>query len=386
MSPFGPRRPLTPPPPRPILPPMRIFQPIAASAVLLLLAACSTPPLPPPKPIDSATYDAFLASAKDPRFREGITTYRTPDGPYYKDANRVRPERYNETSFLSKPPSLLPLFAAKPRTDDDLAVLLDTSARASWTRFDLASLLDFALAAPPDGEHPDHVSLDIPGYAGIAQRIRLGDFMFELPVVYLLVAHGGLGPLARQETVPPGERRDPDVVLGWAALENIAYLRIDYSRRILRFSASSTDYRTPATHETFLSLPLVAWHGRPAVEAVIDESDPLSCVIDTAGDYDLSIPTGTSPLLDPPARLLLGGREIPLSEVRTHHDLGLPKDFPPRIGARLLSRYTVVFDKKHNRLLLEIPRTAAAPDAGDESPAPDARPAYRNLRNAPALR
>ena len=99
------------------------------------------------------------------------------------------------------------------------------------------------------------------------------------------------------------------------------------------------------------------WRGRPAIRVLLD-GVPVKAVLDTAGDFELSLPASAAPT----GRLELGNSpDLPqfVVPLASHASLGLPADFPPRIGARLLSRFAVILDYKNGLVWLEDPDLAA---------------------------
>ena len=107
-------------------------------------------------------------------------------------------------------------------------------------------------------------------------------------------------------------------------------------------------------------LPLRDWRGRPAVQGTLD-GEPVLFVLDTAGGFDLSRPgepgaeTGT---------LALGGLEIGGVRCGTHTALGLPEDFPARLGLGVLARYAITLDYKQQRVWFEENVVPVAEPAG----------------------
>lgn len=344
--------------------------------LLLVFCGCTTTATPQ-KALSATELEAFLARAKDPR-REGLTLYQSPFGPEYHGANRVHPERHSNVRLISSKKDPLPVFFAESRSRDPFPVLLDTSARESWGRYEAAAMLSYTLFEPPAGEYPDHVESEIPGYVGAASRLRGGDFNWAQLILYMPPAAGGMGPLLRQENRVPADREkiSVDAVLGFSALKELNYLRLNYAQREFRVSSSSTPYRTPKGFTAMLTLPLGDWRGRPAIHGTLDDGIRYTFVIDTAGGFDLSIP-GDPDHMPRPAQLRLDETDFPLTRVYFHRELGLPEDFPPRIGYGLLGRQITTLDIKQKRLLLESPHTTREQTGpSDEAPVST----YRGIR------
>ena len=77
-------------------------------------------------------------------------------------------------------------------------------------------------------------------------------------------------------------------------------------------------------------------------------------IIDTAGDYGLLMPDGST---DPFTRVMLG--DMPLMNVQPEQanaKWSLAESPYPRIGRKILERFTVVFDNDKNKIYFERPK------------------------------
>jgi hypothetical protein len=215
----------------------------------------------------------------------------------------------------------------------------------------------------------------------VANKIVLDTLHIESPVFCVPPAHGNLGPLARVGP-PPAPEGDPQAILarqklgarthavmGAALMRAFAYIRFDFPARKVRFS-SSTAYRAPAPDAVLANLPLRDWRGRPAVQGTLDDR-PITLVVDTAGDFDVAVP---GPAEDAAGPLVLGSLQLDDVQVQTHAALGLPENFPARLGLGVLGRYIVTLDFKQQRVWIEGPPPAGPEKdteaTADESPAP----------------
>lgn len=365
-----------------------------AAAISLLAAGCATSDVPPPKPFRSSEVEAFLKPVRDPR-EMGITILIDPafGKPRFEGANRPHMERTDEFPML-KPCYPCPFLDLKTPTDVNFRVLVDTSARQSWLLPAACNALSYRPVKPPLGEYPDHVDSPVPGYAGIANKIVARNIHVEAPVFYVPMASGHLGPLARPDADSPSPDAAPlpekarrarakfrasvHAVLGAEMLGKFTWVRLDFPKRRVRLSSSSKPYKPPVPEAVAARLPMLDWRGRPAIDVRLD-GKPVRAVVDTAGDFELSVPAPAAPTgrLDLAPSPDLPRFVIPLA---THESLGLPADFPPRLGARLLSRYVVTLDYKNRLVWLEDPELAAQrkKDADDEDG--DDRPVrYRGI-------
>lgn len=359
------------------------------ATALLWAAGCAAPPPLRQTPLSQGELDPFLASGRDAR-ELGITIYPAPAGTRFANANRPHAERTAQLDFVSPRNSPRPVVNLEaPLADRPFPVLLDSSARQNWAVMSSLRTLDFRAFKPPLGEYADHVVADIPGYAGAGRTLLFDTLHVEYPVFHVPPARGGLGPLARVAEDPdrrpgraptPGQtlaRRMPAVV-GSALLQSFAgYVRFDFPRRSVVFSSSGT-YRPAGAVRA--NLPMLDWRGRPAIQATLDGA-PLTLVIDTAGDFDLAFPgevpegaTGT---------LAIGGWSIAEAGIAAHAALGLPEDFPARLGLGVLARGAVTLDYKNRRVWFEgktLPGAEkSATSSGDETAGGEAPVHYRGI-------
>ncbi len=348
------------------------------AAVALGVAGCASPGSLKQTPLVQDQVDRFLSGGRDAR-AYGITVYPDPAGSRFEFANRPHPDRAAQLNFASPKYSRVPVVEARSALADAFPVLLDTSARQSWATLAAARGLEYRIFSPASGEYADHVVADIPGYAGVGNKLVFDELHVESPVYYVAPAAGGLGSLARAAERPelaPAvaaarekfARRMP-VVLGAAALRAFAYVRFDFPGRAVRFS-SSRAYAPANAAAVVANLPLLDWRGRPAVQATLD-GQALVLVIDTAGDFDLSLP-GESHAET--GELALGAFDVGEVDVASHASLSLPEKFPARLGLGVLARFAVTLDFKNRRVWFEDKALSRAEKSAttteDETPAP----------------
>lgn len=361
----------------------RVIRCLLATA-LLGAGGCATPKLAT-EPLSQDAVDQFLASGRDAR-TYGITIYPAAAGTRFEFANRPRPEQTMRLDFAGPRSSPVPIVKGRSAITDPFPILLDTSARQSWATLASAKGLEYRVFAPPEGENADHVATEIPGYAGVGNKLIFDKLHVESPVYYVAPAGGGLGALARAAERPDlpaavAARREKaaarlPLVLGSETLRHFACVRFDFPGRAVELS--STQAYSPANASAVVAnLPMQDWQGRPAVAATLD-GRPLTLVIDTAGDFDLAVPgepdaeTGT---------LELGGLVRDGAKIETHDALGLPADFPARLGLGVLADYAVALDYKNRRVWFEDPRAAGGESAEAPDPASPPEPIrYRGVR------
>ncbi|MBQ9345186.1 MAG: hypothetical protein IJT88_08250 [Kiritimatiellae bacterium] len=323
-----------------------------------------------PEPAPQAEVDAFIESGRDARVAN-ITVYRGTTGkPVFQNANRPWYGKSALVRFFGPGKSSLPIVRAESARMEEYGLLLDPTARQNWCRYESAPDQDYRpFKEDPDGEpigeYPDHVVSDIPGYAGVANKVVFETLHVESPVYYVPPAYGLLGPLARPEAAPAperswlvrrameGARKRITAVMGASLMQAFSFIRISFPERTAILATSQT-YRSGS--QEVLHLPMTMVRERPSVVARIDGS-MQNCWIDLAGDFALSVPAGVPELAGAAERgtamLDLGGYVLDEVPVVTHESLGLPPEAPPRIGWRLWREYTVVLDFKQSTLWLE---------------------------------
>ncbi len=323
---------------------------------VLPLAGCSNRVPLERTALSQSGVDEFLAAGRDARMN-GITIYSDAAGARFEFANRPSTQRSAQMDIVAPKRLRTPVIKARTGRFTDIHLLLDTSARQSWLLLPTIQAMEYRPFAPPTGEYPDHVPADIPGYAGVANKVVLNTLHIESPVFYVPPARGGLGPLARATEQVRAHPKSITArsklatrthgVLGAAVLRNFAFVRFDFPERQVAFS-SDGDYRPQPGAPLLARLPLRDWRGRPAIDATLG-GEPILLVLDSAGEFDLSVPAGT-PLSQP---LLLGDWEPGPLAITTHEDHDLPPGFPARLGLGVLARNSLTIDFKQRRVWIE---------------------------------
>jgi hypothetical protein len=357
--------------------------------VLLMATGCVSPDARPQVPLTQDALDAFLNGGRDARYY-GITIYHDAAGDRFEFANRLHQDRGAEMDFVSLSKLNVPVIKARTGRFIDFNFLLDSSARQNWLLLQTVEAMDYRTFAPATGEYPDHIDTDIPGYAGVANKVVMDTLHVESPIFFVTPATGGLGPLSRANELPEEElelewvtarnklANRTHAVMGSALMRKFASIRFDFTVRKVRFSSHKT-FRPAAASAVRAQLPMLNWRGRPVVNATLN-GEPIQLVVDTGGEFDLSIP---GEMEDSIGTLILGNLELDEVEVRSHFELGLPEEFPARIGLGILSDYLLTLDHKQNVVWLEdriTPETEKVTAEGEEdAPAPVME--YRGIRN-----
>ena len=366
----------------------------------------------PGRLLTATQIEAFHKSGRDAR-EVGITITKLPyGGPHFEFANRPHMGRTDEKPMVPAQDSSIlswfglsrdaktsgqdtpfPAIEATTGSGKNLQILVDTSARQSWLTLDACDDMSYRPFKPRLGEYPDHVSSPVPGYVGVGNKLVIGTQHVECPIFYVPMASGPLGPLARLERPadePPLPSHDRvreklraglRAVMGTEMLKNFDWVRIDFPRRRVRLSSNGV-YKPPVPEAVVARLPMLDWKGRPAIAVRID-GRPVTAVIDTAGDFELSLPdSDLRGGYNGDVQLQIGA--LPTTSVipqfvvpaHTHTGLGLPPDFPARIGTRILERYAVTLDFKDRRVLFEDPELAARPPDKSDANQPDDVPVH----------
>lgn len=355
------------------------------ATALLGAAGCATLDRLAAVPLSQSEVDQFLASGRDAR-TYGITIYPGASGTRFEFANRPRPERRTRLDFTGPRSSWRPVVKGQSAVTDPFPILLDTSSRQSWATLEAAKGLEYRTFAPPEGEYADHVAAGIPGYAGVGNKLIFDKLHVESPVYYIAPAEGGLGALARATERPDlpadlaAQRKKNagklPLVLGNETLRNFAYVRFDFPARAVELS-STRAYKPADAAAVAANLPMLDWRGRPAVQAAL-AGEPLLLVLDTAGDFDLVLPGAATAANR--AELALGARATAAVDVAAAADVGLPADFPARLGLGVLADYAVTFDYENRRVWFETPAAAAAESTATSEAGPAAPVRYPGIK------
>jgi hypothetical protein len=313
---------------------MKTTRLICSAAAVLLAAGCKTTET---KPVTWKEQSAYMAKVKDPR-RFGYSIYQTPGGVEYRDGSRLHPNQMKTFPMESKGP-LRPVVMLAGKLGTEPAVLLDFTSVASWLEFDLAQSLN----AVPVSEHKAQLvktsGEEIPGCLSVISTIRFGQVFMENPLVYVRMANGPLGPLARgiEKPVVKG-------VVGWDMLKKFEQIYLDYFGKRVVLSTAEVAY-DPDPAFLVAKIPLVKHAGACAVRGAVDGKAGL-ILIDPAGDFEVATDGAaavSSVQLD--AGLIFSAPAIAKSPGGT------------RIGARLLQNYRVTVCPQAGAVYFEKPDT-----------------------------
>ncbi len=207
----------------------------------------------------------------------------------------------------------------------------------------------------------------VDNYGALVPTMQIGSIGLQKTVAII-------GPDAQVLGVTRGSQV---MLLGVNALRRLSYLTIDYLHGNVVFGAR--DAYLPDDTLPFLTTAPLQWLGDlPAVDISIDGRNPVTCILDTGGDYGMLVPRlraieldywkpGKKDPLSIPGGV--GGASLATSYVIKQAKVGDATftRIPGRtvvigpeaaggqlfLGNAVLRRYRVTFDFKHNTLWLE---------------------------------
>ncbi|MCX6996578.1 MAG: hypothetical protein NTV49_05720 [Kiritimatiellaeota bacterium] len=316
-----------------------------ASLAAVVLTGCGTTKPKDIRLLSDQQLRTFFEQRQDPR-RYEITLYDSEDGVVFVGTSRLRPDQQAVLPFASGSGNRAPVVSLGAGRADTFPVLLDTSSRDNWLRFEKA----VEVQAIPLGTvrafdmMPKHVREDVPGYACRLDPLVFDTLRMDNVLFYVRSASGPLGVLGRRAEHPA-----PEAVLGCDTLKAFAFVQFDYPLRLATFSA--TFGYTPKPSRLVAELPLNEVEGVWAVDGLVD-GQPGPILLDSAGDFELSVAKAAG---HPLKQVSIG--DLVFRQVRavSSRDQGLEPQKYPRLGRQLLARYKVTFDNLHSMVYFERP-------------------------------
>jgi hypothetical protein len=307
---------------------------ILFTSAVLLTAGCKTTET---KPVTWKEQSAYMAKVRDPQIY-GFSIYQTPNGIEYHGGSRLHPNQVAGLSMKAESP-LRPVAMLRGKLGIESPLLFDFTASSSWLEFDTAQ----SIGAIPVGERSaELVKLpgeEIPGCLSIVPSMRLDQLYIERPLVYVRMANGPLGTVARGI-----EKPELKGVLGWDLLKKFGQIQLDYPGKRMMLLTTETAY-VPNPALLVAKIPLVKYAGACAVRGIVDGKAGL-ILIDPAGDFEVAR-DGTAPV----SSVQLDAGLIFSAPVVSNSPGGT------RIGARLLQNYTVTVCPQAGVVYFEKPGT-----------------------------
>ena len=292
------------------------------SALLLAGSGCKTTEPEPPKPISWKQQSAYMAKVKDPRYF-GYSIYQTPSGIEYRGGSRLHPNQAKLLDMEVKEP-IRPVVMIRGDLGLQVPLLLDFTSVSSWMEFDMAESMGAVPLSEGSAQLVKAPGEEIPGCLSVVSTIRVGQVFMENPLVYVRMANGSLGSLARGI-----EKPEIKGVIGWDLFKKFEQIYFDYSKKRVAISTVKLAY-TPDPSQLIAKLPLVKNAGACAVRGIVDGKEGV-IFIDPAGDFEVATDGATavsSIVLDPD--LVFSAPAVAESPSGT------------RIGARLLQNYQII--------------------------------------------
>jgi hypothetical protein len=291
---------------------------ILFTSAVLLAAGCKTTET---KPVTWEQQQGYMAKVKNPQ-RFGYSIYQTPAGIEYRGGSRLHPNQVAGLSMKAEEP-LRPVVMLRGKFGIESPLLFDFTASSSWMEFDLAQ----TFGAQPVGESSAELvktpGEEIAGCLSVVPTIRLDQLYIENPLVYVRLANGPLGTVARGI-----EKPEIKGVMGWDVLKKFGQIRLDYAGKRLALSTTETAY-IPNPAFLVAKIPLVKYAGACVVRGTVDGKAGM-ILIDPAGDFEVATDGAAAvSTVQLDAGLIFSAPAVANSPGGT------------RIGARLLQSYTV---------------------------------------------
>jgi hypothetical protein len=305
---------------------------ILFTSAVLLAAGCKTTET---KPVGWDEQQGYMAKVKNPQ-RFGYSIHQTPAGIDYRGGGRLHPNQVAALPMKAEEP-LRPVVMLRGKFGFASPLLLDFTASSGWMEFDLAQ----TFGAQPVGE--DRAQLvktpgeEIAGCLSVVQTLRLDQLYIENPLVYVRLANGPLGTVARGI-----EKPELKAVLGWDLLRMFGRIRLDYSGKKVVLSTADAAY-IPNPALLVATMPLVKHAGACVVRGAVDGKAGL-ILIDPAGDFEVATDGAEAvSAIQLDAGLIFSAPAVAKSPGGT------------RIGARLLQNYTVTVCPQAGVIYFEKP-------------------------------
>ncbi len=305
---------------------------ILFTSAVLLTTACKTTET---KPVTWKEQSVYMAKACDPQIY-GFGIYQTPGGIEYRGGTRLHPNQAVELPMKAENP-LRPAVMLRGKFGLESPLLFDFASSSSWLEFDTAQ----SIGAVPVGERGAELvkqpGEEIPGCLSLVPSMRFDQLYVERPLVYVRMANGPLGTVARGI-----EKPELKGVLGWDMLKKFGRIQLDYPGKRMVLSTTEAGY-VPNPALLIAKIPLVKYAGACVVRGSVDGKAGL-ILIDPAGDFEVATDGAaavSSVQLD--AGLIFSAPAVSSSPGGT------------RIGARLLQNYTVTVCPQAGTVYFEKP-------------------------------
>jgi hypothetical protein len=265
----------------------------------------------------------------------------------------------------------VPIIAASVNGNADVRVMLDSGSNQNLFGYTLARSLGIPVITGLKPITGYGIAGAVDNYGAIVPSMQIGSIEFRKMVAMI-------GPDEQVLTLTHSFWSDTQVmIVGVNAFRGLSYLTIDSPRGNVIFGAR--DPYLPDDTLSFMTTAPLRWVGQlPAVDISVDGREPVTCILDTGGDYGVLLPRvravewgywnpGKGRLAIPGGvggATLAASYEIKKARVSGAtfvHLPGLTGLIGPEVGGGkavflgnvALRRYRVTFDFKHSTVWLE---------------------------------
>ncbi len=282
-----------------------------------------------------------LSDAKPPQ-QFGFSVYPTGTGIAMRGNARLHPQHMATVDLKSKSLPVIEVTGTAFRIN--MNALLDTASADSWMEYDTAQKFKAAFLGL-DGRNIPYRGLSYigqaSGYAAAVPQMRIDQLFIESVPLFVRMAKGSLGPLARgiQDTKIEG-------TLGYDILQNFEYVHFDFRRGKVSFSAT-TPY-TPSETQLVGTAKIVNMPGVGLVVAGSIDGAESPILLDFAGDYNFARSDKNTQ----------STRQIGLGEVVYINQptiIDSSMDNLPRAGLVMLKKYVVTICPRSGIVYFERP-------------------------------
>ncbi len=309
---------------------------------LILLAGCKTTEKEAgTETLISPDKQQSLLSKTTPPQRYGFKVFAAPEGGIgFHGEGHLHPRHTAAADFIKGDVPVIALTGRSSRCR--MNALLDASSPTSWMEFSTA--LEFGVKFLGWNKQPIpyrgiYNTGGINAFAGVVSQLRVNQLFIEDLPLYVRMASGSLGPLARGIKVP-----SVDAVIGWDCLKLFEYIQFDLQKGWVYLSAA-TPYQPKnemaAAEALIINLP---GHGLAVNGAIFGENLPIQ--LDFAGDYHFARGDKRVTVTKQISIGEIVCRQVPTLILPSHKS-------PPRVGRKILEPYVVTICPKKGVVYFE---------------------------------
>ena len=310
--------------------------------LVIHLQGCKSPDLPTNEIVLSEKkQEAYLSHAK-PAKHFGFKVFPVINNQIgMKGSARLHP---NHRAIVPMVSESLPVIEIAGRNYRDPSfALIDTGSPNSWMEFAYSQTINTDFLSFRDRYFPytgKYSTGGVPAYGAIAYQIRISQLFIEDMPVYIRMAAGSLGPLARNIETPKIRS-----VLGYDLLRLFSYVQFNFINRTVDFETMKPFI--PNEQWVLGKANIINEPGEGLVldGALFDKNMPM--VLDLAGDYHLAHENADSTLARQVSIGELVFRQVPQTK--------LPENTTTRLGKELFSDLIVTICPLDNTVYFEKP-------------------------------